>query len=103
MGINTELKSTKANHEDKEKQCKNMGKEDNKTKALSDRITVLEKQKYELDKKSADLETEKSSLNFKVNQMEKEKETFISKIKILESVKDELSKKVKEVEEKTKS
>jgi len=93
--INAELKSTKANLEDKEKQCKNMGKDDNKTKALSDRITVLEKQKYELDKKSADLETEKSSLNFKVNQMEKEKETFISKIKILESVKDELSKKSK--------
>merc|ERR1711982_292012 len=36
--INAELKSTKANLEDKEKQCKNMGKEDNKTKALSDRI-----------------------------------------------------------------
>merc|ERR1711994_1203274 len=65
--VNADLKTTKANLEDKEKQCKNMGKEDNKTKALSDRITVLEKQKYELDKKSADLETEKSSLNFKVN------------------------------------
>jgi len=104
LGImNTDLKTTKSNLEEKEKQCKNMTKDDNKNKALSDRITVLEKQKYELDKKSTDLETEKSSLTYKVNQMEKEKETFNSKIKILESVKEELSKKVKEAEQKVKS
>merc|ERR1712083_103490 len=55
LGImNTDLKTTKSNLEEKEKQCKNMNKDDNKNKALSDRITVLEKQKYELDKKSTD-------------------------------------------------
>merc|ERR1711915_217763 len=98
-----ELKISKNNLEEKEKQCKNLTKEDTKSMALADRITVLEKQKYELDQKTSDLETEKSSLNFKVNQMEKEKETFNSKIKILESVKDELTKKLKEAEQKMKS
>lgn len=101
--VNGDLKTTKSNLEEKEEQCKNMNKDDNKGKALSDRITVLEKQKYDLDKKSAELETEKSSLSYKVNQMEKEKDTFNSKIKILESVKEELSKKLKDVEQKVKS
>merc|ERR1712123_37277 len=100
---NGDLKTTKKNLEEKDKQCNNMNKSDDKSKALSDRITVLEKQKYELDKKSADLETEKSSLSYKVNQMEKDKDTFNSKIKILESVKEELTKKVKEAEQKHKS
>jgi len=100
--VKGDLKTTKSNLEEKDKQCKNMQKDDNKTKALSDRITILEKQKYELDKKSAELETDKSSLSYKVNQMEKEKETTNSKIKILESVKEELTKKVKEAEQKVK-
>merc|ERR1711892_1235533 len=98
-----DLKTTKNNLEEKEKLCKNMQKDDNKTKVLSDRITVLEIQKYELEKKSTDLETDKSSLSYKVNQMEKEKDTVNAKIKALESVKEEMTKKLKEAEQKVKS
>ena len=69
-------------------------KDDNKSKALTDRISLLEKQKYELDTKSRNLETEKSSLAHKVSQLEKEKESNSKKLKDLESAKEELSKQV---------
>merc|ERR1711936_360008 len=79
---------------EKDKQCKSMQKDDNKSKALTDRISLLEKQKYELDTKSRNLETEKSSLAHKVSQLEKEKESNSKKLKDLESAKEELTKQV---------
>merc|ERR1712215_615885 len=101
-GVKGDLKIAKNNLEEKDKQCKDMQKDDNKTKVLSDRITVLEKQKHDYEKQSSDLETEKSSLSFKVNQMEKEKDTLNTKIKVLESLKDELTRKLKDAEQKSK-
>ena len=71
-----------------------MQKDDNKSEALTDRISLLEKQKYELDTKSRNLETEKSRLVHKVSQLEKEKESKSKKLKYLESVKEELTKQV---------
>merc|ERR1712179_746725 len=73
---------------------KSMQKDDSKSKALSDRISVLEKQKYEIDNKTRELETERSSLTFKVAQLEKDKVSLSKNIKDLEAAKEELSKKI---------
>ena len=69
-------------------------KDDNKSKALTDRISLLEKQKYELDTKSRNLEAKKIRLVHKVSLLEKEKESKSKKLKDLESVKEELTKQV---------
>merc|ERR1711962_1740552 len=92
--LQAELNSTKSDLSDKDKQCKSMQKDDSKSKALSDRISVLEKQKYEIDTKTRELETEKSSLTFKVSQLEKDKDSLNKKIKDLETAKEDLSKKI---------
>merc|ERR1711974_143114 len=44
---------------EKDKQCKSMQKDDNKSKALTDRISLLERQKYELDTKTRTSEMRK--------------------------------------------
>merc|ERR1711962_1894252 len=92
--LQAELNSTKSDLSDKDKQCKSMQKDDSKSKALSDRISVLEKQKYDIDTKTRELETEKSSLTFKVSQLEKDKDSLNKKIKDLETAKEDLSKKI---------
>merc|ERR1712074_492019 len=63
--VGNDLQNSKKTLEEKEKLCKSLQKEDN-AKTLSDRISVLEKQKAELDKKSFDLENEKSTLGERV-------------------------------------
>merc|ERR1712233_298266 len=92
--MKAELGTAKNDLLEKDKQCKSMQKDDNKSKALTDRISLLEKQKYELDTKTRTLETEKSSLAHKVSQLEKEKESSSKKLKDLESAKEELAKQV---------
>merc|ERR1719410_851499 len=92
--MKAELGTAKNDLLEKDKQCKSMQKDDNKSKALTDRISLLEKQKYELDTKSRNSETEKSSLAHKVSQLEKEKESNSKKLKDLESAKEELTKQV---------
>merc|ERR1711974_174540 len=86
--MRAELGTAKNDLLEKDKQCKSMQKDDNKSKALTDRISLLEKQKYELDTKTRTLETEKSSLAHKVSQLEKEKESSSKKLKDLESAKE---------------
>merc|ERR1712227_740414 len=100
--LGNDLKNSKKTLEEKERLCSSLQKEDN-TKTLHDRITALEKQKSELDKKSFDLETEKSSLCEKVTNLEKEKKNLNTKIQELQSVKDDMTKKVKSAVDKVKT
>ena len=79
-----------------------MQKEDN-AKSLSDRISLLEKQKSELDKKSFDLENEKSTLSEKVAALEADKKSLSGKIQELQSEKDDMTKKVKTAVDKVRS
>ena len=81
--LGSEVKEAKKDLIEKEKQCNSMQK-DGKSKALTDRISLLEKQKHELETKTRSLESDKSSLSSKVSQLEKDKELTAKKMKDLE-------------------
>lgn len=88
---------TKTCLEEKEKQFQSMQKDD-KSKVLSDRITQLEKHKYDLDTRISQLESDKSSLGKKVSELEKDKFGLENKIKEQEKTVTELTKKLAEAE-----
>lgn len=94
--LQSELGTAKNDLLDKDKQCTALQKDDNNTKAFTDRISLLEKQKYEIDTKTRELDTEKNALTFKVTQLQKDKDNLNKKIKDLEVAKEELAKKLQE-------
>jgi len=91
--IKKDLTTAQNNLVEKEKECNGLKKDGNNGKAMSDRISVLEKQKYELDKNVSELETEKNSLTFKVDALEKDKISLGNKLKDLENSKSDAQKK----------
>ena len=95
------MATTKTNLTDKDKLCQDLQSgQGNKQQVLANKITQLEQQKTQLEKKCNDLDSEKSRIESRVVELEESKKGLDAKIKEAEKEKTDLKKKIQELDSK---